>query len=188
MVLNKQVMTADEFWEFCHLPENEDRRFELIDGEIIEVAASSDENTVVAMIIGSHFVQFVYPNKLGYVSGADGGYAMSTGNVPQPDVAFISKERHPQLRGKFFPIAPDLAVEVVSDSESAPRLRRKVMLYLTSGTQLVWAVYPEEKTVDVHRLSADGKLLTETLGMGDTLDGGAVLPGFRLDIRQIFPD
>lgn len=185
MVFREKLYTAEEFFELAMLPENAERRLELDEGEIVEVAGSSQINTVTAMRIG-HFVNsHVIPNDLGYVTGADGGFKLGTHRARQPDVAFISKARHAKLKGANFPIAPDLAVEVVSPDED---VFKKVKEYIRAGTRFVWAVYTDEKTVDVFRPDDDGGLHVQSYGVDDTLTGDDVLPGFLLPVRDIFPE
>ena len=140
MVTQEKLYTAEEFWEITQLPENADKRLALVDGEIIEMPPSSQINTVIAMPIGYFFNAFVIPRDLGYVTGADGGYTLTEHNARQPDVSFIAKERHPQLAGVAFPVAPDLAVEVISPSKSSSDVLTKVQRYIEAGTRLVWAV------------------------------------------------
>ena len=118
MVIGEKLYTADEFWVIAQLPENEDKRLALLDGVIVEVPPSSQKNTVTAARIIYFFNAFVIPRNLGYVTGADGGFTLDARNARQPDVAFISKARHARLEGVVFPLAPDLAVEVISPSES----------------------------------------------------------------------
>lgn len=184
MVFKEQAYTAEEFWELAGLPENEARRLELEDGVIVEVAASSPVNTVIAMRIG-HFVNaFVIPRNLGYVTGADGGFKLGAKRVRQPDVGFVSIERVSKLP-KRFEIAPDLAVEVVSENED---VFKKANEYLRAGTRIVWAAYADEQRVYVMRLDEDGGLRSLPFGINDTLDGGDVLPGFTLSVRDIFPE
>jgi Uma2 family endonuclease len=97
-------------------------------------------------------------------------------------VAFISRARQPQLpREGFNPIPPDLAVEVISPSDSYSDVSRKVQRYLRHGTALVWVVDPETQTVMVHTPTS-----AKPFGLEDTLDGGDVLPGFKLAVRDIF--
>jgi Uma2 family endonuclease len=183
MVLREKLYTAEEFWEIASLPENEDRRLELEDGVIIEMAESKPINTVTAMRIGYFFNAWVIPRDLGFVTGADGGYKLAEKRVRLPDVGFISKERLPKIP-KRFEIAPDLAVEVVSPDED---VFKKVREYIAAGTRLVWTVYPDEKTVYVFRPAESAELRVQQFGLDDTLDGGDVLPGFALPVRDIFP-
>lgn len=179
MVTRERLLTAEEFWEIARLPENEGRRLELEDRVIIEMASSSPVNIVLAGIIAHFLNVHVLPRKLGFVTTPDGGFKLSTGTVRQPDVAFIAQSRMPELPAEF-KIAPDLAVEIVSPSED---VLKKVKEYLASGTQIVWAVYPDERTIEVFKPD-DPRW--QTLGIDDTLDGGDVLPGFTLPVKYIF--
>lgn len=122
MLIGERLYTASEFITFANLPENEARRLELVEGVIVEMSASRQQNTVtLGRII--HFLNApVIPRDLGYVTVPNGGLACPR-TVRMPDAAFISKARHPQLEGVEFPLAPDLAVEVVSPDEDIHRLR-----------------------------------------------------------------
>lgn len=184
MVLRDKIYTVEEFWQIARLPENEGRRLELEEGVIHEMPASSPLNTVVAGRIIHFLNAFVIPRGLGYVTSPDGGFKLSEGRARQPDAAFISKARLPQLPREFN-LAPDLAVEVVSPAED---IFRKAYEYLRAGTRLVWAVYTDEKIVYVLRLDADGGLYSKPFDLESTLSGGEVLPGFSLPVREIFPD
>jgi Uma2 family endonuclease len=184
MVLEREnLYTAEEFFEFAALPENEARRLELEDGVIVDMAASTPINTVTAMRIG-HFVNaFVIPRDLGYVTGADGGFKLGEKRVRLPDVGFISKTRVSSLP-KRFNLAPDLAVEVVSPDED---IFKKAREYFQAGTRIVWAVYTDEHMVYVLRPQPGGELRSVPFGLDAVLDGGEVLPGFALPVRDVFP-
>lgn len=180
MFTRERLYTAEEFFELARLPENEHRRLELDNGVIVEVASSRPINTVIATRI-SHFLNaHVIPNNLGYVTGADGGFKLANGHVRQPDVAFVSIERYPNIPTEFH-LAPDLAIEVVSPYED---VLKKVEEYLASGTQLVWAIYPDEQLVHVFR---QVEPRWQTLSIGDVLSGEKELPDFSLAINDIFP-
>jgi Uma2 family endonuclease len=183
MVLLEKLYTADEFFEIAGLPENREKRLELDDGEIVEMAESSPVNTVTAARIVTFINIFVMSHDSGYVTGADGGFKLGDKRVRQPDVGFISKQRAPRLP-KRFGLAPDLAVELVSPDED---IFRKAREYLHAGTRLVWAVYTDEKTVYVMTLDPDGSVRSKPFGIDTTLDGGDVLPGFTLPVKDIFP-
>jgi Uma2 family endonuclease len=187
MTVQEKFYTIEEFWEIAQKPENEGKRLELVKGVIYELAPSSKKNTITAIRFASFLLPFVDEHDLGYVSGADGGFELSDDEVRQPDVAFISKDRAAGLEGTTFPAAPDLAVEVISPSESNRKVLDKVRAYLQAGTKLVWTAYPEDEVVDVSHMSESGSLIIDTFGIDDTLDGGSVLPGFKLPIRKIFP-
>lgn len=185
MALREKLLTAEEFFEIAHLPENEEKRLELEDGVIVDMGSSSRLNTVVAMRVGHFFNAHVIPNDLGYVTGSDGGYKLANGRVRRPDVGFISKAHGIELVGVEFTVAPDLAVEVVSPDED---VFKKANEYFRSGTRLVWAVYAEERTVYVMRRDVQGGIHSVPFGIEDTLDGEDVLPGFKLLVRDIFPE
>lgn len=182
MVIRDKLYTAEEFWVIARLPENEGRRLELDEGVIVEMAASSPKNTVIAGRVIHYLNAFVIPRDLGYVTTPDGGFKLAPKKVRQPDAAFISKTRAPELPDEF-EIAPDLAVEVVSPNED---IFKKAGEYLRAGTRMVWALYADEQTVYVFHLDEDGKLSAQPMGMDETLDGEDVLPGFKLAVKDIF--
>lgn len=180
MAIQQPLMTADDFFEWVNLPENDNRRFELDDGMMIEMPPSSPLNTVVAQRISYFLSNHVLPRDLGYITGPDVGFQLGAGHVRQPDVAFIAKSRLPELPSRF-EIAPDLAVEVVSPNEDVLKKTRE---YLSAGTTLVWAVYPHEQIVEVFRAESPR---WQTLTGDDTLDGGDILPDFSVPVRELFP-
>ena len=104
-----------------------------------------------------------------------------------PDVAFTRYDRMPESPpDKFVPVMPDLAVEVLSPSESLTRAREKAEVYLRNGTSVVWLVQPEKRGVEVCRLIDVSHLQIEFVGHEGTLSGDRILPGFTLDVSQIF--
>jgi Uma2 family endonuclease len=121
------------------------------------------------------------------VTAAETGYIVhtneaGTATILAPDVGFIAKARVPREPVRsYLHLAPDLAVEVVSPNDSASEIHVKVNKYLQYGTRAVWVAYPETHTVAVHTASG-AKTLTES----ETLDGGDILPGFTLPVREIF--
>lgn len=182
MTIRKRLFTVSEFEALTHLPENADLRFELIDGEIIEVPSNPYSSAISALIIIALGI-FLKGKDLGYVTGEQGGY-MVAGARLAPDVAYISKKRQKALvREGYNPIAPDLAVEVVSPSDDPEVLEAKLKKYAEAGV-LVWVVYPDRQEVNVH---APGQAV-ETLGIDDTLSGETILLGFELPVREIFPE
>ena len=183
MVIREKLYTAEEFFEIAALPENDDKRLELDDGMIVEMAESKPINTVTGGRVLHFLNAFVIPRNLGYVTGADGGFKLADKRVRQPDVGFISKARMPNLP-KRFGIAPDLAIEIVSEDED---IFKKAREYLQAGTKMVWAVYADERIVYVMTLNENGAILSLPFTENDTLDGGDVLPNFTLPVRDIFP-
>jgi Uma2 family endonuclease len=185
MVLQRTFVTPEAFDRFVDLPENADKLFEYIAGEIVEVPSNPYASEVGSNCI-FHFKLFLRENKIeGHVTGEAGGYVVA-GEKYAPDVAFISKKRqHALAKEGYNPFPPELAVEVdfPSTYESARKLQIKIANYLAAGT-LLWIVYPETKTVEIY---APGQPM-RWVGIDDTLDGGDVLPGFTLAVRDIFPD
>ena len=182
MVIQDKRWTMQEFDRFVALPENVSRNFELIAGEVIEKMVSSPRSSTIGLFIGGSISVHVRRNDLGWVSGADGGYLVA-GEKYIPDAAFISKLRQPvQPSDAYNPLAPDLAVEVLSPSNSDDEMRIKIAHYMAAGT-LLWVVDPDRQRVEVYR---SGQLPKILLGINDTLDGGDVLPGFTVAVKEIF--
>ncbi len=163
---------------------HEDRLFELVDGVLVEKPIGFRESLVAVFLIRI-LDQFVQGKNLGVVSGPDGFMRLRPGLVRGPDVAFVSWARLPEQRIPDAPIpglVPDLAVEVLSESNTIREMERKLREYFGQGVRLVWMVDPVSRSVTVFTSVADSITLNEP----DTLDGGDVLPGFSLAIRQIF--
>jgi Uma2 family endonuclease len=176
----KTIITPEAFAEFLDREENMDRRFELLDGEIFEVTSNWTSSEIAALILGV-LSEFARRNKLGWVTGADGGYIVS-GQKIVPDAAFISAARQPERSHETQnPLAPDLVVEVVSPSDKQRTIRRKLAAYADAGT-LVWLVYPLSGRIEVY--PPDDMMTIK--GADDSLEGGAVLPGFTRELTEIF--
>jgi Uma2 family endonuclease len=190
MAVQEKRYSADEFWEICHLPENDGKHLELIYGVIEEgMAPTGEEHGGITMEIGRVIANHVKANKLGRVTAAETGYVMFTDPDGQqiilaPDVGFIARARMAAAPSKKFVGAPpDLAVEVLSPSETYGKVAEKVALYLQYGTRQVWVVDPMNKTVTVYRRGE-----TRLHDLHGTLDGGDVLPGFSLPIGELFAE
>lgn len=181
MVL-RTLTTVAEFEQFVRQPENADRLFEYIGGEIIEVPSNPFVSKIASRISG-YFFAFLLQHDLGHLTGEAGGYMVS-GERYAPDVAFIRYAKQPELaQSGYNPNPPDLAVEVVSAGSKVEneRLTIKLSNYLAAGV-IVWIVRPEERYVEVHQPGAPARIFRD----GDTLDGGDILPGFTLAVRAIF--
>jgi Uma2 family endonuclease len=183
VILQTKPVTLEEFEQFIGQPGNADRDFELIAGEIVEKMVSSRRSSAIGVLIAGLMAVHVRQRRLGYVTGADGGYQVGRERYI-PDAAYISKARQPTQPGDAYnPQPPDLAVEVLSPSNDADEVRIKIANYLAAGT-VVWAVHPDKQRSEVYR---SGKP-PEVLGIGDALDGGDVLPGFTLTVKDLFAD
>jgi len=157
---------------------------ELIDGVLVEKAMGYSESLLATLLI-EVLNGFVRPRNLGLVTAPDGTLRLWAGRVRIPDVAFTSWDRMPGRRRPKQPIpdlAPDLSIEVLSRSNTRAEMRLKRQDYFTAGVSLVWEVDPEARTVSVYTAAEGPTILTEA----DTLDGGSVLPGFTLSLRDLF--
>ncbi len=189
MSIQEKLYTADELWELSNLPENRDKRFELSEGMLIEMSPGIGEHGDIIAIITGFFFNFVIPNQLGRLSGAETGYVLqknagSKDTVRAPDLGFVRAERmqgHKRLPKRYVPFAPDLAVEVISPNDKQVEIEEKIGQYLRAGTTMVMIVDVDNEIIYVHTPSESRRLT-----MDDTLDGGDVLPGFSLPVRTIF--
>ena len=166
----------------------EGRLFELVDGVLVEKAMGFWES-VLAVAISSALRAFVLPRKLGVVAGADGMVRLfpHLNLIRMPDVVYVSNERlaESSARGRAVPqLAPDLAVEVLSESNTVAEMSRKRREYFEAGVRLVWIVDPQLRTVDVYTGIQDVKTVRES----ESLDGGDVLPGFILELTPLFAE
>src|SRR5690242_15530659 len=132
MAVQEKIYTIDDLWEISQGEDSDIRHFELDEGELIEVSPTSDIHGLIAVWLAHLILTFVKAHGLGKVFAAETGFIISTNpetgrnTVRAPDVSFVAKARLVPLTGKFYPIAPDLAVEVVSPTDRAVQIRRKV--------------------------------------------------------------
>jgi Uma2 family endonuclease len=182
----ERLLTAEEFWEMPG-----EGRWELVEGVPVEMPGSGGLHSSVGATAVYYLKGFVREHRLGVVSGADATYLL--GRDPDrmrvPDASFVSRSRLPEGRRPegFWPFAPDLAVEVVSPSETARDLHAKIREYLAAGTRLVWVLWPEDRAASVYRPDGEGRYYE--LGPDDELSGEDVLPGFRIRVADLFePD
>ena len=165
------------------LSDHTGRLYELVDGTLVEKAVGLRESFLAAALIGI-LRAFVIPRSLGLVSAPDGPMRLFGGLVRMPDVAFISWDRFPDRRVPEEPIpslAPDLAIEVLSASNTPREMARKRREYFQAGVRLVWMVDRKTRTVAVYTAPDQSITLNES----QTLDGGDVLPGFALPLRDL---
>jgi Uma2 family endonuclease len=179
--------TATEADVLAALEAPQKRICELIDGVLVEKAIGFTEAILTTYLIVL-LDAFVRPRNLGLVTTPDGTIRLWPGRVRIPDVAFFSWDRMEGRRRPEQPIptlAPDLAVELLSRSNTPQEMLLKRQDYFRVGVRLVWEVDPEKRTVAVYTApEAPAATLTEA----DTLDGGAVLPGFALPLRDLFAE
>ncbi len=184
-VLEKTIekpISIEEFYELA----SEDFRGELVNGKLRETMPTSILHGIIAGRIAILLGVFLLQNKLGEVLTAETGFILFGGikTVRVPDVAFLSNEKLADVKNfdKFFEGTPDLAVEVISSSETYNDVQEKLEDYLSAGVRMVWIVRPKQKTVTVYRSLFDFKVLRES----EELDGADVLPNFKCDLQNIF--
>ena len=176
-------MTIEDLWE---LPETPGVRYELADGELIEVPAASAIHSFITALVFELIRDFVRRRRLGLVFPDGLGYILSedSGRLRIPDVSFVSRERIPTsgLPEGFWPGAPDLAIEIASPHDRAEDVRAKVGEYLDAGTRTVWVLWPRDRAVTVYRSGGH----VQELGPDNELNGGDLLPGFRATVADLF--
>jgi Uma2 family endonuclease len=183
MVFQIQKMSVEQFDEWVNFSENTDSLFEFIGSEVVKVPSNPYSSSIGTEISFRIKLYLHEKNIDAHITGEQGGYMVS-GNRYAPDVAYLSKEKQEQLvRTGYNPNPPDLAVEVISPSDSDTNITIKVVNYLAAGT-VVWVVRPETKKIEVYTPKQPVKIFGEE----DTLDGGTVLPDFMLPVKTIFPD
>jgi Uma2 family endonuclease len=162
-------------------------RTELVRGKVVREPPAGFEHGHLAARIGALLSRFVDEHQLGVVVGAETGFVLADAPplVRAPDAAFVVAARLPPVTTRikgFARLAPDLAVEVVSPSNTAAEIRQKVRDYLDAGTRVVWVLDPSDETVRVFRPGADPEVRR---GRHD-LDGDDVLPGLRISVAAVF--
>ena len=159
---------------------------ELIRGEFCETVSAGAEHGEIAISFIYELGKFVKPRRLGRILGTNVGVLLERDpdTVREPDVMFISAERMPLTvrPDGYCEVIPDIAVEIESFTDSIAEVHDKARMWRSYGVPLVWAVYTNPRSIDVHR--ADGSITT--LYEDDVLDCGEILPGFSVPVSDIF--
>lgn len=180
-----KLMTADEFWDYVHRPENEERELDLIRGEVVEMPRARRPHGIICNQISFALTSWVATGQPGYIAINDAGVVLheDPDTVVGPDVAYYTDANtFENVHPKWGEVAPVLAVEVLSPTDRPGRVSAKVQEYLTAGTKLVWLVDYEEHTFTVYRPDQRFVVLKAT----DTLEGFSELPGFRCRVSDLF--
>lgn len=158
---------------------------ELVDGVLVEKGMGYVESMLKIFLAGV-IQRFVDERNLGVVTGADGLVRLFPGMLRAPDVAFASWARIPDgtlpSQTSVPDVAPELAVEVLSRSNTAREMERKRSDYFTAGVLVIWEVDPRARTLVVYRRDDEPRTLSES----DVLDEPGLLPGFELPLSQLF--
>ena len=172
--------------EYAALPKHP--RYELVKGVLKELMVASEEHEHTGSLVNWHMSAHVFPNRLGRVYTSNRGYVTgpnSPATSRMPDVSFVSTERlnQPELAGMLYNGAPDLAVEILSESNTPAQIAQKIEEYLNAGGKAVWVIDIDARTLTVHTPAAPPLTLTDT----DTIDGGDYLPGFSCPVADLLP-
>ena len=180
--MGAKTVTAEELFEM----HQDDKKSELVKGEVIYMAPTGGIHGVVASRLDRRLGMYVEQNELGTVCIAEAGFTLNRDpdDVRAPDVSFIAKEKFTKsgIPDKYWDFAPDLAVEVLSPSDRASEVLEKIDEYLRAGTKIVWVIDPRIESVIVYRSDGSIRRLTKE----DELDGEDVVPGFRCPLNEIF--
>ena len=183
-ITKRRITTAEELLD---MPDD-GFRYELVRGELRKMAPAGNYHGELAINISTPLSVHVKSYRLGRVYAAETGFFLRTApdHVRAPDVAFVRRERTDAIGrpAGYWPGPPDLAIEIISPNDRYTEVDEKVADWLAAGTQMVVVVNPRNRSVKVHRSPTD----VVTLTMEDTLDGGDVVPGWRMPVADIFAD
>jgi Uma2 family endonuclease len=179
-------MTAEEFYDWVHRPENVNKWFELVRGEVIELPApTKSPHGVICVNVGFFLSLYARKHGSGYVTSNDSGVILERDpdTVRGPDVAlYDDAERFVDLHPKYGEHPPVLAVEVLSPNDRADRVIEKINDYLRTRVRLVWVVNPSVRSVTVYQPDQPPIRLDEM----QELTGGSILPEFRCRVLDFF--
>lgn len=179
----KKIWTDEEFMALS----KDGHRYELVSGELVDRGNSGMEHGGIGSFLGGLLAIYVRQQTLGIVCDSSTGFTLKSGNKRSPDVSFVSKERLKGLnrpaRG-LFQGSPDLAIKILSPSNTVEEIHTKIVEYFENDTRLVWVIHPDEKYVLVyHAPEPDGFLRSR-----DTLAGEEVVPGFSMAVSELFEE
>jgi Uma2 family endonuclease len=181
----KKLMTAEEFYDWVHLPENTNKWFELVRGEVIQLPPPVKPHSAVCVKVAYFLTAYVFQRNHGYTTCNDSGVLLERDpdTVRGPDVAlYEDAQKFADLHPKYGEVPPRLAVEVLSPNDRALNFVRKINDYLKAGVSMVWAIDPETRTLTVYRPNQAQVVLDAS----QELTAEDVLPGFRCRVADFF--
>jgi Uma2 family endonuclease len=160
---------------------------ELVDGEVVMSPKNDSFQGDICTRLSAALLTFVETRRLGAVWESNTGFRMNNLNIRAPDVSFVSRARlkaegFRRSTRRFFPAAPDLAVEVLSLNNTREEIDSRLKDFFSSGTRLAWIIDPEAQRVEVCRSLVERRMA----GSGSFLDGEDVQPGFRYPVADLF--
>ena len=179
--IESKLMTAEEL---LLMPRVDGRRFELVRGVLVEKMPGGDPHSETTIMTGIVVGNYVIANDYGDIRAGEPGYRLERDpdTVRAPDVAWFAPGRLTRGVPGYPEIVPDLAIEVKSPSNSWPEIAAKAYMWLSYGSRQAWVGDPESVTVRIYRPNAAPVIL----GADDILDGGDLLPGFSVAVRDLF--
>jgi Uma2 family endonuclease len=158
--------------------------YELDEGRLIRMSPAGGSHGRIGSRIVTELQNWADEHQAGAVYQSDTGFVLSRqpDTVRAPDAAYIVADRVPEEDTGFLELAPDLAVEVISPSNTAQELATKVVQYLDAGAQEVWVVDPNNRLVTIYTPDGTARTLRER----DVIADRALLPGFRLAVSDLF--
>jgi len=181
MTLKTPVMTPEQFDAWVLQPEQAEKAYEFIAGEIVEKMVSNQKSAQIGAKILAFIIFHALQHDLGRATGEQGGYMVNSERYI-PDIGYMSYARQSIDNDEAYnPLAPDLVVEVISPTDTAKEMRVKIANYPAAGT-VVWVVSPDDEQIEIYNPGQPARVL----GIEDTLDGGAVLSGFTIALKTIF--
>lgn len=183
------ISTENKVWtdaEFMALPKD-GHRYELVNGEVVDMGNSGMEHGEFGAFLAGTLSIFVRQNRLGVVCDSSTAFTLKNGNKRSPDVSFVARERLKGLKRLpkgYFQGSPDLAVEILSPSNTIEEIHDKIVEYFENDTRLVWVIHPDEKYVLVYHSPEPDRFLRPQ----DNLDGEDIVPGFSMALSELFEE
>ena len=176
----RTLLTAEEFDNY---PFEEDKRYELDEGELIEIDRPASKHNCASIRLTSELFQFLETSKLGEVLNSENLFALASDIRRAPDLAVILGDRREELRdARVIPIVPEIVCEVLSPSETALTIHRKLKQYFAAGVKEAWLIDPESSTAEIW---TGPRLPERELTVEDSLTS-SLLPGFALRLAELF--
>ncbi|MEK6699452.1 MAG: Uma2 family endonuclease [Nitrospirota bacterium] len=171
------------YQDYLKMPE--DKRYELIEGELLMTPSPKMDHQRISLRLVSRMERFVEEKSLGEVLEAPADVYLDEESVVQPDILFISKDRIGIIGEDNVKGAPDLVVEILSESTAYRDTVQKKVLYARFGVKEYWIVAPREKFIEIYSLKNKEYGLVKTYFYDDALES-QVLKGFRVSLKEIF--
>jgi Uma2 family endonuclease len=181
-IIEKKVWTDEEFMALSR----DGHRYEIVNEELVDMGNSGAKHGYLCSLILSALMSYILPNKLGVIFDSSTAFKMKNGNKRAPDISFFAKERlhgMEELPDGFLEGAPDLAIEVLSPTNTIEEIEGKIAEYFQNGSRLVWVIYPNSQYVLVYRSDREPDRLLKS---NDSLDGEEVIPGFTFPVGNLF--